>query len=234
MNTCMRCEGGGKRPNGNTCPNCAGAGLEVNDAEALDDLERIAHWTLELGTMTRLTKYAGEHERVTTHSHMLALMALYVGTKLDPTLHTETLLIMALVHDLVEAYAGDTPTLRPLTESEKAAKEAGEAAGLEKLWQDLPGIAAIVALYEHNVIREAQVVRVLDKLAPKLVHLWDPGAAAVLSGMSREDVATRVHEQLGEMAESCPDAGIALRLLRNADPRYFEAWDAKQPRDEKL
>jgi 5'-deoxynucleotidase YfbR-like HD superfamily hydrolase len=70
----------------------------------------------------------------------------------------------AVVHDLVEVYAGDTPNFA--TEKLRAAKDAREREALDKLkreFADLPWIIDTIVAYEEQSVPEAHFVRSLDK-----------------------------------------------------------------------
>lgn len=173
-----------------------------------EEAERVAALVARLGQVRRITEHPdGERESVTTHTVMLAL----VGYLLCPDrMDREAVLLFALVHDLVEAYAGDTPTLRIPTQDQRTAKDAAEQAALERIDRDDSKLVAmLIRDYERQTSDEAQFVRVLDKCLPKITHRWNRGRVPKRRGMTREQVRERVRVQGEELRASAPRAGAA-------------------------
>ncbi len=87
--------------------------------------------TTELATINRTTGYRKDHfENDSEHSYQLALAAWSVNEQYNLGLNTEMILKLALVHDLVEVYAGDTDA----HDKEKTlSKKENEAKAFEKL-----------------------------------------------------------------------------------------------------
>ena len=110
-----------------------------------ESFERLASIVLRLGRVQRITEDADGHiESDTTHSVMLALacgaIAHETGMRLD------RIVGLALIHDIAEAYAGDTPTLQQLTPEQAQDKRAREAAGLARVRAEVAGLPWIVGL----------------------------------------------------------------------------------------
>lgn len=119
-----------------------------------------------------LGKYVTEND--VEHSYNLAMTAWYLSTwftELDKNL----LIQYALVHDLVEVYAGDTYIYG--TKDSIDSKQDREAAALKRLkkeWRDFPDMLASIDEYESKKSPEARFVYALDKLMPiMLVYLHD-------------------------------------------------------------
>lgn len=200
------------------CPDCL-ASKAYKDLDRRDNIdrppdrvfeeaERIAALVAKLGQVRRITEHPdGERESVTTHTVMLALIAYRLcPCDMDP----EAVLLFALVHDLVEAYAGDMPTLRIPTEHQQAAKDAAEQAALDLIQrEDSELVASLVRDYERQTSDEAQFVRVLDKCLPKITHRWNRGRVPKRRGMTREQVRERVRVQGEQLRESAPRAAVA-------------------------
>lgn len=163
----------------------------------------IANIILSFGHIHRLTKDAeGRPESDTTHSLMLAFVACDLAMRenehRDLPLNLERVLIFALVHDLCEVYAGDTPTLRELSADGQADKDAREAAALDRLQEelvDMPWIADAIAEYESQRRPEARLVKAADKLLPRLTHVINGGLVLREQGVSLDEVATRIERQ---------------------------------------
>ena len=123
----------------------------------LDRIQAIADLTLALGEVNRATQHPdGRAETDTTHTIMLSLIAADLAP--DDGVEIADAVLFALVHDLAEAYAGDTNTARALNPEQAQAKAEREAAALTRIRQDLaasPWIAAAIDAYERKRIRRA-------------------------------------------------------------------------------
>jgi 5'-deoxynucleotidase YfbR-like HD superfamily hydrolase len=159
----------------------AGGRTPGYDPESLADaVSELAGLALDFAAVNRSCVYLKDQvtpESDTDHTVMLAWVAgalaalLYPGD-LDPCVVTTH----AVWHDAVEVFAGDTPTLR-ITAEGRAAKAAREAdAKLEwrrRFRRSLPWAAWRVTAYEAQGNREARFVKAIDKMMPRLVHVFD-------------------------------------------------------------
>lgn len=192
----------------------------------------LAKTILDFGHVFRLTRDAqGRRESDTTHSLMLALVAYDLAKKenaaRDPhcnigePLDLEKVLVFALVHDLPEVYAGDTPTLRELDAAGQLGKDAREELARKQLraeLPDLPWLLDAMEEYELQQCREARLVKAADKLLPKLTHMCNDGLVLKEQGVSLEEVAARIERQrhqqrvrdLPVTAAALRDAGISM------------------------
>ncbi len=110
------------------------------------------------------------------HSYQLAMLAWYLIQKQGLQLDMEKVFAFALVHDLVEVYAGDTHAHGDQARIDS--KEAREREAAEKIaeqFPDFPEMSQTIAEYEANTTPEAQFVYVLDKIIPMLNIMLDGG-----------------------------------------------------------
>lgn len=114
-------------------------------------------------------------ESDTDHTVMLGLVACAVAHSYAPHLDTGKIAQFALVHDLVEAYAGDTNTFGGLSENAALEKEEREEIALRRieaeLTDSLPWVPTMIREYESLATPEARFIKVLDKVMPKLTRL---------------------------------------------------------------
>jgi len=118
----------------------------------------------------------GRYENDAEHSWSVALVAAALAPHIDKQLDVGKICQFAVVHDLVEVYAGDTSNFA--AEAEKATKEAREKAAqiaLQKNLAALPWIAATIAEYEEQTSAEAKFVKSIDKLLPLLFDYIEKG-----------------------------------------------------------
>jgi 5'-deoxynucleotidase YfbR-like HD superfamily hydrolase len=96
------------------------------------------------------------------------------------------------VHDAVEVFAGDTPTLR-IDAAGRAAKAQRERAGAQR-WSGkfaarLPWLPEMISRYERQDEAEARFVRAVDKDMPKIVHFQDAAVGLAREGISAAELA---------------------------------------------
>ena len=98
----------------------------------LSDALILTALTLRLGTIERATRHPDglRPESDTTHSCMLALLAIALAPQAAVPLDAGLLAQLALVHDLAEAYAGDVNTAGGLDAAGREKKERREQAAL--------------------------------------------------------------------------------------------------------
>jgi putative hydrolase of HD superfamily len=163
-----------------------------------------------------------KQENDTEHSYNLAIAAWFLS-EYFPELNRDQLIRLALVHDLVEIYAGDTYFYAE--EAERLSKIERESKALERLdaeWPDFPGLTATIHAYEQKDSAEAKFIYALDKIMPIMViylgegHTWhkegithDQLHTAKLPKVSASPEVTEYYNQLHDL------------LLQH--PRYFPA-----------
>jgi putative hydrolase of HD superfamily len=116
-------------------------------------------------------------ENDTEHSYNLAMAAWVIISQDNLPLNLDLVIKYALVHDLVEVYAGDA---FPLDEKQVAEKPSKEHLALLKLQNDklTKEFAKYIEQYERMVNEESKFIYGLDKLMPAftLIHgdipLW--------------------------------------------------------------
>ncbi len=114
-------------------------------------------------------------ENSAEHSWHLALGLLTLARELDLDIDVHKALVMALIHDVCEIDAGDTPVYGP----ERADKFEAELKCVQRL--EAHGLAFGASLrelwleYETQESVESRWVRVLDRLMPFLVNIATEG-----------------------------------------------------------
>lgn len=151
--------------------------MQAPDIHRLLELQRFLD-TFQRIQRTMFIPDGSRHENDTEHSYNLAMSAWYLSQFFDH-LDRDTVIRIAMVHDLVEIHAGDTyfyadaSTLRT-----KAKREAAALQRLRKEWADFPEMTNMIAAYEHRTSEEAKFVYALDKIMPVMViylgggHTW--------------------------------------------------------------
>lgn len=194
---------------------------------------KIARLALLFGRIERLTLHEDGQRRETDAEHtvMLGLVAAAFASRHLPWLDRGLIVSYTLVHDLVEAYAGDTNTLRMLSDSEKAAKKIREQKAFHiieiDMGEDGLWIPDMIDKYEALADDEACYVKAMDKLLPKATHIMNYCATIQQQDMTFEDLARRYEVQYNEIAEYLdpekfrPVFELRGELIRMVFERYW-------------
>lgn len=169
-------------------------------ATSVVDLGRLS---LAFGRVDRITYHEDgtTPESDTDHTVMLGLIACAFAAE-HLALDLGRVAQYALVHDLVEVYAGDTPTLVALSSDAKQAKADRETAAWLRIRTEfaaLPWLANTIGQYELRQIPEARYVKAMDKLLPKITHILNDCSTVRAQGMDRAALAARYEAQLLEL-----------------------------------
>lgn len=182
----------------------------------VDAVTNLGLLSLKFGEVNRITFHADgtTPESDTTHTVMLGLVACALAKEVG--LDTGMVARFALVHDLVEVYAGDIPTLRALSVDAKADKKSREHAAYSRIVSefglDLPWVDRTIATYERQEIREARFVRAVDKLLPKITHVANRCTTLLAEGVTHDELVARYELQERELKEYADDFPIVFEL----------------------
>ena len=170
----------------------------------LDTAITLAGLSLSFGLITRAT------------AHMLSLVVLEQASA--EGLDVGLCCALVQVHDLPELYAGDTDTAFGLTDEQRLDKHAREQAALERLRVELAGTRTLelLELYERQDTREAQLVRLIDKILPKLTHMHNRLATIYRRGATLDDIRASHRRQGAELERLYPWAKATLALFWEA------------------
>lgn len=197
----------------------------------LDRALQIADLALALGRVNRATRHPDglRAETDTDHTVMLMLLAVdVVSTMYDAPglvhIDLRRVMLFALVHDLVEAYAGDVVSI-DLTEEQRAEKARREAEALARIASDLPGwIPDLIEAYERQDSVEARLVHYLDKVVPKLTHVLNRGATLEQLGLTPWVSSEHNRTQGARLAAKSPDLRHISSLFDRAHVASVRAY----------
>lgn len=190
--------------------------MSPDTRDALDRALRLARLALAFGRVERATRHE-DGVRVETDTDHTVMLALVVGELAPPHLDRPLIVAYAVVHDLLEVYAGDENTLT-ITPEGLEAKRVREAAARERLVAELgPGswYARLLARYEAQREPEARFVRLVDKVLPKLTHAYN-GCAAAKAVTDHAGFVEAHARQYERLAAEYPEFPATLALLREA------------------
>jgi len=144
--------------------------------EKTTDLNDLAN---KYADVKRATRGADEkRERNATHSIHLSALALPYAAEYHSELDLNKIAVYCLVHDILEAYTGDVPTLgisrEAMQEKYDAEEQALKILALEygMRW---PRFVQVVKDYEALADIEARFVKTFDKLDPSFTHFANSG-----------------------------------------------------------
>ena len=173
------------------------------NAQGLVDIGKMV---LTFAKVNRVTLHEdGETpESDTDHTVMVGICACALASKLYPHLDTGKVAQFALVHDLVEVYAGDTNTFNISNEKRKEKEERENRAyerikiEFENLYKWIPDT---IKEYESLITDEAQFVKMVDKVMTKLTHRINQGAYLRREGKTKEETALHYGNQTAVIEE---------------------------------
>ena len=187
-----------------------------------DRLTSIAAFLIDAERLKRVERRAyvsdrSRRENSAEHSWHLALGLLIIARELNINIDLTRALTMAIIHDICEIDAGDTPAYGPERPDQHAAERKcierlasyGLAFGYElrELWLE----------YEAQESRESRWVKVLDRVMPFLVNIACQGKNWQEQSVSRSQVlkvsepvrqgAPEIFEWMAGIADECVQKG---------------------------
>lgn len=186
------------------------------------DINDVTHFLLELDALKRVNRRSyvtgtTRLENSAEHSWHLAMACWSIAELFKIDVNQEKLLKMALVHDLGEIDAGDTF----LYADTRGDAHLEERAGIARLQSERGnGIVDLSAVWEEQETgssREAQLLRVVDRILPFLLNLNTNGKTWVDSNVTRSQVSSAhefikdsfpsIHDWLAEQIEFATQQG---------------------------
>jgi len=136
----------------------------------LPHLERFITLLHKVQQVERLNHHPDKSVSVRTgeHTFELAMMCWYIAECEKLELNHELILKYALAHDLVEAYAGDTPAFNPEAARNKAEREHAALLRIKSEFPEFPELITIIENYESKTDEESIFVYAVDKLVDPL------------------------------------------------------------------
>jgi len=182
-------------------------------------------------TRTNCDHPDGRPENDAEHSYMLALIAMPLAEQYYPNLDSGLVAKYAIVHDLAEAYVGDTPT-HNIDEAGWKTKAEIESVGLGQLKEEYIGLArslvALVEQYEAQKDPESRFVRMLDKLVTISIQ-FPNDYAAMYKIYNRKTHEAMVQRRIDRFTKQYPDQKHILDLYDEI-ARFMQdnAWPEKK------
>lgn len=144
----------------------------------MDQLLQFVRFTHQFQQIKRTIYATGEdrNENDSEHSFQLALVGWYLVETQEFPLDVGKVIKYALVHDLVEVYAGDT--FYYAKKEEKSLKQNREGEALQKIkdnFAEFPEIYSLISSYQIKKDPESRFIYALDKIMPVINIYLDKG-----------------------------------------------------------
>lgn len=193
----------------------------------IDDVLDLGKFIADFAKILRephLDKY-GRIESDTDHTVMLAVLACAVAAEKHPKYDLGLVAQFAIVHDLVEVYAGDVITIDPKKVDRKA-KELNERAALEKIkkrfGKSFPWLHKTIEKYEELDTPEARFVKTLDKALPGLTHIWSDNVVVNTHFDNADDYAESIRANNEYYKYYSYDQEVAMNIRNSVLSRVIE------------
>ncbi len=149
-----------------------------NINSTVDKIIELGNLSLNFSKIDRATLHQDglRQESDTDHTFMLNLLACsLVDSFYKDILDIGLVSQFALVHDIVEVYAGDTDTLINNSEEAKKEKQEKESKSLERIKKEFslefPYVHKMIERYESQDTKEARFIKILDKILPRITNI---------------------------------------------------------------
>lgn len=161
----------------------------------------------------------GTNENDAEHSYQLAMTAWYIIEANNLKLDVGLVMKYALAHDLVEVYAGDTPSeVHKEFEGERNTKHQREeeaAHRLQKEFVEFAGLHDIIERYEKREDEESKLVYALDKIMPILNIYLEDGHSWRKFGVKVDDVIKYKKDKIAESPTIQKYFDMLVPLIKN-------------------
>lgn len=162
------------------------------------------------------------------HSYTLAMSAWFLAPHF-PELDRDTVIRLALAHDLIEIHAGDI--FAYADKSLLAGKKELEAKAIRRLereWPDFPELIADIKEYEARSSEEAKFVYALDKVMPAIMNYLSDGAVWHKHDIDIGTFRREKESKISPASKIYPYYRELLALLEEDLTRFFPATDKKK------
>ena len=201
----------------------------MNNFDFLDNekLKKQLNFLVEIDKMKSIFRCTvlidkSRHENDAEHSWHFAMLALILEEYCSEKIDVNKVIKIALVHDLVEIYAGDTFAY---DEVGKLDKEKREIAAADKLFGSLDDeqgkyIRSLWDEFEDKKTIEAKFANVCDRLQPLIHnyltdgHTWKEGDVKSSQVLERNEVVKEIAPELWKAVEGMVKISIDQGILK--------------------
>lgn len=164
------------------------------------------------------------YENDVEHSWSVSLLACSLAPEIDKKLDVGKVAQFAIVHDLVEVFAGDTsPWHEDAVRTSKEEREERALKLIAKRFSVFPWIHQTIQDYESKASGEARYVWAVDKVIILLLRYLDKGKYYVDNGITKQlfDERLTSHREKAHAHTAVGEYYEQLLELFEAHPEYF-------------
>lgn len=193
----------------------------------MEDLLKFVELTQEFKAVRRKVILAkeGRQENDAEHSFQLALLAWYIISSRKLDLDQDLCMRYALVHDLPEVYAGDTPSeVHKKYAQARSKKHEREERAIQKLmyeFPEFPQMHDLIRAYELKEDEESKFVYALDKIIPLMNIYLDKGHSWIIHGITLEDIVNDKAKKVEVSPEIKKYYDLIMELLESSQSTLF-------------
>lgn len=195
---------------------------------SLDRLLSFVTLTHQFQQVRRQMYVTGEdrYENDLEHSGQLALVCWYVAQSQKLNLDTDKLVKYAMIHDLVEAYAGDTYIFADADHlATKAAREEDAMHTLQQNFPEFGDLHELLHEYELRQTPESIFVYAMDKLLPVFNIYLDGGKTwKMKDAVTLERMLGQKSDKIALSPEVDHYYQQLVEILRGSESEYFDAY----------
>lgn len=173
------------------------------------------------------------YENDVEHSWSVAFLACSLAPEIDQSLDVGKIAQFAIVHDLIEVFAGDTTPWQPKeTRDSKEERERQALQHIQKHFSRFPWIIQTIKEYESHASNEAKFVWAVDKILPLLMRYLERGQYYVENGITKQHFdegltshrrKAHAHPKIGQYYEQ-------LLEIFEAHPEFFHSSSSSKSR----
>lgn len=174
----------------------------------------------------RVARRPGEKELTNTAEHIfeVAMLSWYVAATEKLNLDFDLIIKYALVHDIVEAYAGDTFIGDSVAQVTKQERERKALQRIEKEFSEFEEMLKMMHEYEDRATPEAQFVYAIDKLVDPLNLSMEPKDSMWKEyNMSLDTVRAYKDEKIQQSEYVVPYWEALIKKLSDRKPFFFHS-----------
>ncbi|HEX9153533.1 MAG TPA: HD domain-containing protein [Candidatus Saccharimonadales bacterium] len=192
---------------------------KIPDSKRLIELQEMLLHFQAIERFTRNPHDTQKRENDVEHSYHLAMAAWLLAPHFN--LDAGKAIRIALAHDLVEIYSGDTFAFG--TQDELDTKDEREHQALDRLkneWPDFGDMIICIEDYKDKVSEEAKFVYALDKVTPIIMNFLGKGAVWQKHGVTIDKFIAEKERKIPKDSPIYPYYQELLEMLRQT-PHYF-------------
>ena len=182
--------------------------MTLSKEQYRDGLVAIGKLVFDFAKVYRVTYHDDGDTRESDTDH--TVMVSVIACALADTFYKDELDIgkvaqFAIVHDLVEAYAGDTDTFG-ITDMKRVEKEHREMRALhmieDKFMSVYPWLPKTIGEYERRESKEARFVKTVDKMMSQITHVLNRGVYFKKKRIGEKDMVNDYDEIFATIEKS--------------------------------